>query len=1029
MIDILFANEWTSLIVRTSLISLVGWALVAFFRDRHPARAALIARVSLLAIVGCPLTILAGWSIDVPVISGESKTDTISLADVDQIHRSDDGLPPVGVKPDRPLDIPKRPIAQSDTANRPLPTAPIKLTDRVVAGETTTDTQPVSRRPENVAALPAKVSADPQVRIGFAGLAIRAAFFIWFLVASFLLTRIFLTLFRTAAHIRSSEPSDTALQSLADEVGSEAGIDRLVPIRISGHVTGPCTAGIFRPVVLIPEAWSSGRTKQQYRMLFAHELSHVRSHDAAWDLLASIVAAAGWPNLLLHRIAREHRLACEYRCDAAASRLVGNAATYRRQLAQWAIEIRGNNVMPALAALPMAQQSLLIQRLNWLQSNRVDRPVKPTRRLLFVAIIGMLLTSIAALRPVTATVLPEPPESVAGTEKTADNTDNIMASYRVRRDSMAMSSNQTEPDFNWQEPETVVCSVTDAEGEPVAGAIVQVSSLTDRAGQSFSFLMFDTWKTNERGEISLVLPDGSSEFRVAVKAENFAHFRDEFRTAEKITVQLTSGTTVRVRAIGPDERALPDAFPMVEDSNILGREFVKQQDGTHQSPTLNPDRRLMRVVDGSDAGQPILFSDVIDIYDYMAIDEDGTYDVTLQPGTRLEGQLSDDVPRPIKNGFVHAAVREGDDHKIAGFNQSGLVWHEYTTINEDGTFVFESLPRNAHAQIFAICEGWQSSDPSRDELMAYNQQYNIVTEEKINELVRRYNSRPQLIHLDHSQNPVQMNVPCRQSAMLDLRVVDPQGQPLPNAAGSMSPNLIFFGDLVIPGYEFWTDKLVRDDGVVRMAGVMDPFQKFTTESFLDPVADADGVVHFRNLPNLSDSFEVEAEGYVMAAYPTTEPEDPGRYGLVKNLVPGKLSRMTITMERERNLAARELMILDEDGSPLADITVTVISLATSVDEPDWQQWSVSRFGETSKGTTDSDGLLRLLIPDELEGQQVEQLWLRLKGRLPDNGFVGDQLAVPAGEDGNVIRIAASERDEATGATYSAKATYVNLNQQ
>ena len=603
MIETHFVVALTPLIIRASLMSLAGWLLIAIARDRHPSTAVLLTRVCLVGIVICPLAILSGWSISVPVSVGGPRSESIALAGSTRLP------PPVAQDPKLLRTRPAVPATVSESpGNRPLiPKSPqIARLDFA---------RPVAVRPQNQETAVTiahkqsekNLTSAPTIEMGI--ILMWAAFLTWIVGVTILLIRICIAQLRTWSCIRSSDPSGAEFQLLADQIGRRIGVNRAVPIRISDKVSGPCTAGIFRPVVLIPASWSVGRTADQNRMVLAHELSHAHFHDAGWNMLALIVAAVGWPNLILHKIAVDHRLACEYRCDATASRIIGSAPVYRRQLARWAIEIRDNAVAKRSSraiGLPMAQRSMMNHRLNWLRSRRHSQPPQLGRRRLVVAIAGLLLIAIATLRPVPANS-PDPPDSrepaatVDGEKATAD--EQAIASYRVRRDSMAMSSNQTEPDFNWQEPETVVCSVTDAEGEPVTGAIVQVSSLTDQAGQSFSFLMFDSWKTNERGEIALVLPAGSSEFRVAVKAENFAHFRDEFRTAEKITVQLTSGMTVRVRAIGPDERALPDAFPMVEDSNIFGREFVKQKDGTHQSPTLNPDRRLMRVVDGSDAGR------------------------------------------------------------------------------------------------------------------------------------------------------------------------------------------------------------------------------------------------------------------------------------------------------------------------------------------------------------------------------------------------------------------------------------------
>ena len=52
------------------------------------------------------------------------------------------------------------------------------------------------------------------------------------------------------------------------------------------------------------------------------------------------------------------------------------------------------------------------------------------------------------------------------------------------------------------------------------------------------------------------------------------------------------------------------------------------------------------------------------------------------------------------------------------------------------------------------------------------------------------------------------------------------------------------------------------------------FRQFVTDSFLQVKTDEKGIAHFRNIPSLSESFEVESPGYVMAAYPTSKPKTP-----------------------------------------------------------------------------------------------------------------------------------------------------------
>ena len=472
---------------------------------------------------------------------------------------------------------------------------------------------------------------------------------------------------------------------------------------------------------------------------------------------------------------------------------------------------------------------------------------------------------------------------------------------------------------------------------------------------------------------------------------------------------------IRVRATNENNELLPDVFPVVEGSDFRRRNFEKQEDGSHLSPSLSPDRRWMWLVDGSNKDQPILFSDLIDLDDDKVVDDKGVVNAQLKIGSRLEGVLGDEVPRPIKNGFVHVIVCDGEKHQIGS-----LVWHEHARIKPDGTFVFESLPRDTHAQIFVICEGWQSKSPTRDEVRAYFIKHNAGGEEDFNWATNSRRSNPQLYHLDSSKGPAQISVPCRQSAAVDVRVVNSIGDPIAGATVSMSPNLLFFGDRIVAGRELSCNKLVRDGGLFTYAP--GDFYKFTTKSFSTVKTDANGVARVRNIPNLSQSFSVRVKDYVVSGYPSSDPEKPWRYGVTGPMTPGIVKKMTVTMENELNLIGRELTVIDEDDKPMQDVSLTIIAIASGDQDPDWQQWSERRFGAFSKGKTDAEGNLRLLFPEKIAGGDVTSLEVSISGL-----YLNKTLVIPAASEGPVIRVTNQPTaEEGNNDRKRADAEYVNI---
>ncbi len=496
----------------------------------------------------------------------------------------------------------------------------------------------------------------------------------------------------------------------------------------------------------------------------------------------------------------------------------------------------------------------------------------------------------------------------------------------------------------------------------------------------------------------------------------------------ELTQDLKLGRTITVRATDEQGNLLPDAFPMVQKSRVFGREFKQQPDGTLLSPDLSVQRRWMRVADGSRADGMILFSDLIDLDRKDLIDENGFTNVILKPGVRLEGRLDDSVPRPVTPGFVELLICEGENHSIAG---DGVQWQEQAEIKPDGTFVFPSLPPGTHAQLFVLGEGYQTQEPTGKQLEVYHHKHGSPTMEMISSGIQRNDPMPSLVHLDAAT--VSVTLPCRQSAGLDVHVVDPAGQPLAGAMATMSPNIYFFGELVIPGTERSSRWMIQPAGKQKqraanffMPGNLASFRQFVADSFLHVSTDETGIARFRNIPSLSESFEIKASGYVMAAYPTSTLEDPGRYGLARNLRPGKIVSKTITMERYMPRTTRELTVIYDDGQPLKDVQITITDVTTSNQDTDWHQWSVQRFGAVSSENTNENGRVILYYPQELEGKPVQSLRLHLQGRPQTGVYINADMNVPAEADGHVIKLTPEDKPRVRNALLRARPAYVDL---
>lgn len=82
--------------------------------------------------------------------------------------------------------------------------------------------------------------------------------------------------------------ADATWQARATALAQRMGIRRAVRLGISDDaLEGPITAGILRPIVLLPASLVSGLPPDLLEALLAHELAHVRRHDYLVNLVQS----------------------------------------------------------------------------------------------------------------------------------------------------------------------------------------------------------------------------------------------------------------------------------------------------------------------------------------------------------------------------------------------------------------------------------------------------------------------------------------------------------------------------------------------------------------------------------------------------------------------------------------------------------------------------------------------------------------------------------------------------------------------
>ena len=110
--------------------------------------------------------------------------------------------------------------------------------------------------------------------------------------------------------------SDPRLLALLDGARQAMGVRCPVTLVAMARLGSPAVFGFRRVRLLLPETMLDQLTDQDLRLLFLHEMAHVRRHDMLLNLVLMVVQFVHWFNPLvwlgLHRLRADRELVCDY---------------------------------------------------------------------------------------------------------------------------------------------------------------------------------------------------------------------------------------------------------------------------------------------------------------------------------------------------------------------------------------------------------------------------------------------------------------------------------------------------------------------------------------------------------------------------------------------------------------------------------------------------------------------------------------------------------------------------------------------
>jgi hypothetical protein len=266
--------------------------------------------------------------------------------------------------------------------------------------------------------------------------------------------------------------------------------------------------------------------------------------------------------------------------------------------------------------------------------------------------------------------------------------------------------------------------VIDEDGQPVAQAKITPWALRSSQGHGW-------WREKDEGvgvgpKSVLTGPDGSAvviypyyrdvEERIRatsvslhVDHPKFAyvdalHVDVPLESGNPYEVKLMAGVPVEIRPLVDGKLTnLDDVYAIWSDGRswVPGAAPEKTPDDTLRIPAMPAgDNSLLLVkLEGDRATH---FSKITDFK--LSVGEKPRIDVAMHPAVRIEGVLSDNVPRPVRNGRIKIWTLAPT---AESWNR--VQWFSSVPVRPDGTFSIDGWPAEEPLQLIALCGGYNAT--------------------------------------------------------------------------------------------------------------------------------------------------------------------------------------------------------------------------------------------------------------------------------------------------------------------------------
>ena len=411
-----------TLFVQTTILCLAGFGFATLLRHRGATTRSLALRVMLVAMLFAPAT---SW-----LLSGT-------------------GLRIVGITVPKP-ELRSEVTAQSDDSARALQSvSSTHTTAGVGIGTSMVDALPPIKPDATLAARFHRdilISAIGHINMlmifnatGMLFLLFTAIWIVWALARLILLARYWIML----AHVKNqSWDVEPELVMMTWELSKSMDIDEPPTVLRSAMVQTPSVAGLFRPVMLLPESYDVTAD------VLCHELAHCARNDCIWNFLGQVLVALIPFQPLLRWYMHVIEETGDFACDDYVIAHRFDPRTYARQLYECAERLRSYFALSEVGVELIPWKSSLGRRVDNILRGRAPRNITPGGGIFVAAVLvccfALAFSGIVTVRHSTEPVASVRTASVVFPEE-RDDIPEIMDQATVSSGSIATDIRQEPP--------------------------------------------------------------------------------------------------------------------------------------------------------------------------------------------------------------------------------------------------------------------------------------------------------------------------------------------------------------------------------------------------------------------------------------------------------------------------------------------------------------------------------------------------------------------------------------------------------